>query len=710
MPDPQKLKRNGTAPGQQSSLLESEVDLPSKDPFFKTNKIFNSLFNKDIVLKEGPISKTNINGIIWVNFGQVVLRSVVREDGADFLLDCNHPFTPRGHGFGLDKPSKGMTVACYKCGMLNAYRSFEHEWSHIIFKSSPAMFDKFLQIYAAHYGSFELTELIALLVNAFDDFRVNSLWTLVYPGSAAEIEGKWKELVNNSSEVNTNLITWLFGVGLGSSRVDKNVGPFHDLIPIASKAIQAVKGRGTANMLAIVRWFLEQCIDRLIHPSDHKPKESEREKDRDEGEKGNNAGKNNPSPKTAPSMSRDEAVQKLSTNLRDFNRAQAHHLIDKANYVSKIAYKLQKSEEDSLSAIMKLKIDELKDEEIPDLSPQGSRRPIDGDMEDAIKALQASGGEDVTQNQYLLSEVENVLIADVLPENITPGSRIILTLEQQSDIARMRAVFAKFIGKKMARLVEDGDEVNVQALVQYRLDGQNDDVFEDEGLTKGFAYLTLCDMSDSMDGSPFNYVCLGSEMLKKAMDYPFVNGHLWGFRGAIGAGSENYVTTREKLLAATKGGEVWIYKYAQECDGYIATEVETNGIGSFPRDKIPVKCGGMTPTSTGIHLAAKYLGSNISSGVEKRIFLLTDGNPTQFRLNGSDIPRDALLRSVRKEVDAARSKGIKIYTTILGNEITEKDAEEMFGSPAFWRRVPADLVGQALLEMVITQFVGFLRQ
>lgn len=664
------------------------------------------MFNKDIQIREGAISKTNIIGAIWVNFGQVVLQKIVGGKELDgYSLSCGHSYSLRRD----ESPDIGKEVVCYRCGMLNAYRNFEHEWSHIIFKSSPAMFDRFIQLYANHYGSYEIVNLLALVIQAFDDIRVNSLWYLVYAGSATEIHERWVEAVNNSSEVNTNFITWLFAVALGCTHKITS-GPFYDLVPIAKKAMDSVKFRGAANMLLVVRWFLEQCIDRLRNPTEDKLQSGQKtNKDASKKNEGNESSdSSSKEDKNSPVMSRDEAVQQIAKDLHDLNRAQTHHLIDKADYVSKIAYRLQKEEEISLSKIMKFIPEELKQEEIPDLDPQGVRRPIDGEMEDAVKSLQQNEG-DATQNQYLLNDVENVLMADVLPEHILPESIISLGQEQQDDVNKMRAVFAKFIGKKIARLVEDGDEINIQSLIQYRLDGQNDEVFEDEGLDRGFAYLTLCDMSDSMDGVPFNYVCLGSEMLKKALDYPFVEGHLWGFRGAIGLGSENYVTTREKILAATKGGEVWIYKYNPKCGGYFAKEVETVGTGKFSRDKIPVKCGGMTPTPTALHLAVKYLVSSVPSGMEKKIFLLTDGNPTQVKLDGG-VPREVLLRAVRKEINAARNKGIRIYTTILGNEVTDKDAYEMFGPQIFWKRVPSDMIGQALLETVITQFVSFLRR
>lgn len=677
-----------------SNLVDSQSNLPNKDPFYKTNRIFNTLFKKNIQIKDGTISKTNINGVIWVNFDQVVVRTVVKKYESGYLLNCNHVSLPRGD-IGW---CEGQEVYCHHCGVRNAYRNFEHEWSHIIFGSSPALFDRFVQIYSNHFGSYEIAPLIALLVNAFDDIRVNSLWNIVYPGSAGEIEENWKLFNDSDPEINTNLITWLFGVALNSKRLSS--GPFEDLIPIAEKALEAVKGRGVSNMLFVIRWFLEQCVDRLINPPS-RPKESEPD---------SRIFKKNTST-SKPIQDKDEAIKSLTEDLKDFSRSQTHFLIDKKDYVSKIAFKVQKSEKTALTNLMRFRADELRKIDIADSQREKHRGEEDMDVENSLKVLRQPGGDELTYDQYLLTDIENVFIANVLPENIIPQAKIVISRTQENDIDRMRAVFAKFLGKKTTRLIEDGDEIDIQSLIQFRLDGQDGEIFEDDGLTKGFAYLTLCDMSQSMEGNPFDYVCQGSEMLKRALDYPFVIGHIWGFRGAIVSGSENYVTTKQKILAATKGGEVWIYKYDPACEGYYSKEVAVDGLYKFPRDNIPVKCGGMTPTHIGLHTAVKFLNSSISSGMEKFIFLVTDGNPTQSQLSADGfVPREVLTKAVRKEIDAARNKGVKIYTTILGDEITEKDAFEMFGPQTFWKKVPPSLIGQALVEMVITQFARFLRQ
>lgn len=676
--------------------------LPSKDHFEKTNKIFNSLFAKKITIKEGAVSKTNVIGVIWVNFAQVAIRKILEKYGHDeFLLTCGHTMEPR-QGFIVEPDTE---VNCYRCGMVFSYRSFEHEWSHIIFKSSPALYDRFIQLYASQFAE-PIAGLLALIVNAFDDIRVNSLWRLVYPGSADDIEKKWKELCEENPEANTNFIGWLFAVALGAENLGS--GPFHDLIPLARKAMSAVRGRGAANMLVVVKWFLEQCIDRLIHPpSEDEKKQEGKENEQQSGENGSDGEEGEHS--GPPAEDQQEAIERIMKNAYDFRRGQEHHTIDKSDYVSKIAFALPKNEEAALTKLLNLKLENK--QEIPDLQPSGEKRPIDPDMEAAVEALQQAAIGDTSSNQHLLANASSkVLLADVKPEHILPDSKIELTEESLTNIERMRAVFAKFIGKKISRLIDDGEEIDVQALIQYRLDGQSDEVFEDEGLTRGFAYMTLCDMSQSMEGSPFHYVCAGSEILKKALDYPFVQGYLWGFRGAIGVGHGVYVTTPEKIAALTKGGEVWIYRYDEACDGYLSSGVEATGYNEEQREIIPVSCDGMTPTHTGIHLAVKHLSTYVSSGMEKRIFLLTDGNPTQFKHDGKDLSRDALMRFVRKEIDTARSKNIKVYTIILGDAITEKDAFEMFGPQAYWRRVPAEQVGSALMELVTKEFVRFLRQ
>lgn len=683
-----------------SEYTNPEENLPSKDPFYKTNLIFNRLFDKNMMIKDGQTSMTNINGVIWVNFNQVAIKKIVKEYGpSEFLMSCGHTTVLRA-GTEMGDNRINSEVNCYRCGMMYAYRSFEHEWSHIIFKSSPAMFDRFTKMYGAQYATKEVYKLIALLVNAFDDIRVNSLWGLVYPGSAGEIDAKWKELVELDPKINTDFVTWLFGVALDAEAIGK--GPYDDLIPLARKATSAIRGRGAANMLLVIRWFLEQCLERLINPP---PEEEDSKKEQGEDPEDSGDSGEGEAPKT-----RDEAVDQIMDKTSGFKRDQEHHQIDHSNYVSHIAYALQRSEEAALAKIMNVKLNDLR-EEIPDLQPDGARRPMDGEVEEAIKALQSPGGNETTFNQNLLSDAAaKVLIADVMPEDILPESRVVFSEEDKDHIDRMRAVFAKFIGKKITKLVDDGDEVDVQALIQYKLDGQDDNIFENEGFTKGFAYLTLCDMSSSMDGLPFSAVCMGAEVLKEALDYPFVRGHLWGFRGAIGQGSTNYVTAREKILSLTKGGEVWVYKYHKDCAGYLAKGVEARGFYENHRDTIPVSCGGMTPTHTGIHIATKYLSASVPAGMDKKIFLLTDGNPTQFATGGASLPKEALQKFVRKEINNARSKNIQVYTVILGNEITEEAALEMFGPQAFWRRVPVAQVGQALLELVLKEFVRFLRR
>ncbi len=670
--------------------------LPSTDRFYKTNRIFNGLFKKEIVLKEGKTSSTNINGYITVNFNQVEIRTVVSEyDVNEYLLSCNHTSAVRVGGEQLEI---GQEIPCYRCGSLSAYRHFEHEWSHIIFKSAPGLYSNFVDNYAQYFGKPEVHTLLTHIVNAFDDVRVNSLWQLVYPGSAGEIEQKWKEQCElDDVEVNTNFIAWLFGVATKAKNLGK--GPFKDLIPLAEKALDAVKGRGAMNMLLVVRWFLERVIDRLINEDDEdKGKENEED---DKGEKTSAQ----ESAKGREEKSRDQAIEQIMTNLHDFRREQEHHVIDKSNYVSRIAYRVQPEEQAGLAKILTHK---LSPQETPDFQPEDKEGG--GEIGEALKTLQKSSEEGTTLAQYLLSDVQDkVFLAEVPADFILPNCHINISQEDEEHIQRMRAVFAKFIGKKISRLIDDGNEIDVQALIQYRLDGQDDEIFEDEGLTKGFAYLTLCDMSQSMEGAPFSAVSTGSEMLKQALKYPFVKSHLWGFRGAIGEGSQTYVTQKEKLMSLTKGGEVWIYKYDAECRGYIAKQVEAFGFGTNQSTTIPVCCGGMTPTPAGIHTATKYLSSHIPAGMEKKIFLLTDGNPTQIKAGG-DVPRERLLMMVRKEVNIARSKGIQIYTVILGDEITDKDALDMFGSRAYWRRVPPVQIGQALLEIVLREFVRFLRR
>lgn len=283
-----------------------------------------------------------------------------------------------------------------------------------------------------------------------------------------------------------------------------------------------------------------------------------------------------------------------------------------------------------------------------------------------------------------------VTIIEVPASGISASAIVKLEPETKNSILSMRAAFFKAMGRQRAKRASEGSEIDVQAYLQYKLDRQDPDVFISEEVQQGFSYSIVCDMSGSMS-STFSQVAQASEMLRESLDFPFVRGDVWGFRGGDGG----------------KAGEVWLYKYAADVRGYIGTGFSQNARGRW---EYPVKCGGVTPLNTAINVTAKHQHQCVSEGMAKRMFLLTDGSPMQMKSNRDGISPDALMRFVAKEILKARSRGIQVFTVVIGeNSIREDDCLKMFGPRKFWRRVPTRDTGKALAGLVLDNFQKYLR-
>jgi hypothetical protein len=704
------------------TAFEPEDNLPSKDHFYKTNTIFNHLFKKSVKLTEAQTSKTNTTGIIWVNFAQADTRMVLRDlGGSEWLLDCGHVISTRLGGRSL---SVGSDATCLRCGSNGAYRNFEHEWSHIIFGSAPAANEKFVRRFCSLLRNradegllVGFSDMLKQVVEVFDDIRVNSLWQISYPGSANEIEERWRTTCKETTNLPQNFPVWVLGVAVDAPNLGTR-GPFAKLYGLAKQATDAVRGRDLQNMFVVVRWFIEQCLDRLLDPTppQEQPQGQEQEKPNTQpSKKTKKDGKQElPSDLQTPETTRDilpkslpEAAQWLSAKSSSPKTGQEHHTPSFTEETSQSARYSPSDIDKAFSQACEYgkPLMQMLDSSGKPLAA------VDEGVRQAVSALQKATGQEATSNQFLLADtLDKVLVADILPSHIDPKSKIIIDEDDEASIDRMRAIFAKFIGKRVTRRSSDGDEIDVQALIRYHLEGEEEELFEDEGFTKGFAYMTLCDMSDSMSGQPFADVCKGSEMLKQALDYPFVIPHLWGFRGAEmdAAQAATYVLPQQRLQVLTRGGESWIYKYHRDCEGFLGAEVV--GYGHDRSSAIPIKCGGLTPMNTGLHIASKYMATHVPSGMDKKIFLLTDGAPTQFHSSGLEVSSETMLRLVRQEVNQARNRGVHIYPIVIGNTVTDDMATTMFGPAVFWKRATTKTIGETLMTIVLRDFVRYLKR
>lgn len=320
---------------------------------------------------------------------------------------------------------------------------------------------------------------------------------------------------------------------------------------------------------------------------------------------------------------------------------------------------------------------------------------IDPGMQDALDQFRDGMTQLSPDSQLMADARAKIVFLDVKPEGIDKHSQIILNTKEREGVDRMRGVFFRTLGRQKAQRDTSGLSIDMDSAIQYDIEPSDPEIFDREQNNQGFAYLTLCDMSGSMSGVPFQQVCHATEMLKQSLHFPFVDGALWGFRGGEGGKADH-------------SGEVWIYRYHRDCQGYLG-RAKVHGRNYV----FPVECGGLTPMHSAVRVAVRHLLTQVSSGMAKRLFLLTDGSPCSVKTNGKGLPYWVLQQYVAKEIQWARQKGIQVYTLVIGESLEERECRQMFGAPRYWKNVSAkndeNSVDRVLQNLVIENFEKYLK-
>ena len=406
----------------------------------------------------------------------------------------------------------------------------------------------------------------------------------------------------------------------------------------------------------------------------------------------------------------NQILQQLTTSTEPLDDAEEHKRATPEN-ISK--HPNPASIADSINKAMRL--DPSDDEGVEQMVAAGH---VDEDVAQAIGQLK-SGLAQQSEQSHLTSDARaKVQLFDVKPGDVC-GTRTELSSQEFLAADRMHTTFIRALGKMEAKRSTDGSTIDMDALIQRTIElGDDDgtpsptsteDIFESDALSQGFAYQILVDMSGSMQGSPFQQVCRGVEMLKKALKFPFVRGDLWGFRGATPLDDRR----------DNDYGEVWLYRYDKNCQAYTGSTMAR--IGS-QRYKVPVECAGVTPMNSALRIAVRQMITRVPAGMAKRIFLLTDGSPAAMKVGtqgqgfgfGKQIPDFLLRQFVRREVNHARSKGVHVYALLIGSGVSEEQAKAMFDPKKYWAYTESDpnsqqSIDRVLTKMVVDNFTRYLR-
>lgn len=682
-----------------SATYQTKVD---RDPFYRTNGIFNGVFKKKFKLVPDSQNATDCKERIYVNFGETMPSKIVSLEGPGksdnksiYKLDCGHVW--EGNAGHLTDGSKyGM---CWECGAHQAYLGFEHEWQHIVFKSDiPAQMlfatsyaDQLLQN-APEVDSIELIKFLKLLVNVFDDLRCNSLWEKIYPGSAQQIWDRWERLTKLKSDLDTNFLHYVFAVAFDVATPNS---PFEPMRSDIKWAVEKVRYRGFASMLLTVRFVVENCVTKLLHnlpkkdlppppnpqnqPSGEASQSQGAQEQRDSKDDAEKVSDDAPSQRQEGDISK--ALSQLVTGASPLDDGEKH--LD-ADIVDIDNAKKSQSIQAMIAKTLSSDVDNRDD--LDQHMPVGV---LDPDMQATIDHATTAISQKTPDSQLTSNAKAIVTIIDVPSHGIDNTNYVILSSETKNHVSRMRAMFFKAMGKQKAMRAASGSQIDIQAYLQYKLTKQDSEVFIAEEVQQGFSYSIVCDMSGSMAGT-FPQVAQAAEMLREALDFPFVRGDIWGFRGG-----------------EVKEGEVWMYRYARDVRGYIGKGWSKNFYGGKSEHR--VRCGGITPMNTAINIAIQHQHRYVAEGMAKRMFLLTDGSPLQTRINGGLIHPEALRRFVANEVKKARTRGIQVYALVIGEHaISEEDCTKMFGPRQYWRIVQNNDVGKVLSELVIDNFKKYL--
>jgi hypothetical protein len=677
-----------------------------RNPHYRSHDIMCGAYKKEVRLKETKGASYTDGEEIGLKFNQHIDRKVIEDAGkwdehTHYRLECGHlqEFT---NEFQI-----GDVLPCHVCGGYQSYLVLMHEWSHIIFHSFLVAMKDFCDELAKEYSKLcphllemQLSNFFFLLCNAFDDMRCTSLLGLVYPGSEAGLMERWVRLTGEYgyTRTDTDFVAYVLTVAVGT---DTNpTGPFAGTKPVVEWGMDRVRGKGLATMLGIVRVVVDRSISAIIDQLPPPPPPSPQSQ---------------ASPTPAPpshipplnqsSQGKKDEARNTLINMVTFARPTDP---DESHPTPSPEQMRDNPNKQTAKAIVRAAMGlDVGNPGAVQQVDQACQGPMDQSIQASLNLLQNNLADKSKDSELMADARARIFFIDVAPKDIEESKYVELESQERWVVNSLRSSFYRALGQLKAARGPEGLEIDIQAAIQYMIEsgmdddygvGNTTDLFKRVAAQQGFAYHIVVDMSGSMISS-FHHVAKAARMLEEALDFPFVTGKLWGFRGA-----------EDVLNKEAEAGEVWLYRYHPDCLGYEGrTKVRVEG----HLTEFPVECGGITPMNSALRVSARHMISQVPAGMAKRLFLITDGSPYQFKNTGKKLPISLLRQWVREAIMLARSKGVQVFTLIINGGISDDEALRMFGSRRFWRQVSsyqgADCVGQALFNLVRDNFTRYLR-
>jgi hypothetical protein len=609
--------------------------------------------------------------------------------------------------------------------------------SHILFRSDSVAKTRFIVDYAKKVkvtvnklkGKISepgLRQVLSQLINIVEDHRCDKLWGRIYPGSyklKKEMDREYVEPMVPMADA--SILVYFSCLEAG---VDVPPCSNDRFRPYLLEALRKVEGRGFSATLIVSKWLVAMLVNEIIRESQGEdppqdfPDESvvvvgipalsdSGQPNDDDGDAGDGQGDGHdgtgdsdhtdaggagsedgetqdadgsdsggdpaaaqsagtgaagtpwePPGVDATAQERSQALESLVGRMNPQKRP----LDDDVQEPKFQSYKdKERTNRDVAEAVKAQVKDSQKMEGLLAKSAAEMQRIID----EANEAVRAALSEDDHLRKDAMARLvfRDVRKSDV---NATPEP---MSKEDLETVRRLRGIFNKIMGRRKTTLEDCGVEVDPSAYVEMKMTGIPVPCFRHEDRGRGFKAMILLDRSSSMHGRRTKKAERACRIIGKALRYPFVELHIWGFQ-------------------SLENGQVDIARFDPQLEVFDSPKSNVRGV---------------TPLHVAVRVGAKHLMVGSES---KQLFAITDGWPIYARREGKAFSKRQLMFFVREDVKKARRNGINVTGVLIGHhEMSPAELAFMFGRRENWRIMGEQRFGHDLVQLVSQSFIHYLK-
>lgn len=572
-------------------------------------------------------------------FGSIVGRKLALRNGRTARIDHDDIVVP----FQDDDP----------------YLLVERQLAHVLFKSDARAREKFIQeflrrtVKSAYQQSMpavdfaEMQPTLERVVDILESRRIESLWGLLYPGSAARSKERLRaETADLVASAHDSLFSMLVCLDAGHEIPS---GPLDAMRPHLEEALMKVERRGFDATLTIARWLISRLVSQVS----------------DDAQGGAGRGSDD-----AEIRERMQALRSLHAQFGQLPKKLEQRYSDYQGHADK-----QDASEVTMRSALTL---DLRNEKMVESRLDSSSK----DMASFMKGIQ-DRLEVVRDRDEWLREDPRCLIdfIDVQATDKPLRPREIFE-DDEVHVRKLRRLFAQVMSRRESRREDTGVEVDVGAYIERKLSGVPVPCFKVPQRSRGFRALILVDRSFSMRGSRTRQAERGVQLLLDALDFPFVEVGVWGFQGF--------------------DGEVTLTRFDPNVES-LDTERSLPVNGETPLH-LAMRAGvrDLMEGSEVRHIFVLTDGGPY--------FANKDGKVVPERQLRQEV-RDEVLKARRFGINVtALLIGNRTKKGELVFDVSEKHVEHMFGARRHWRYVDDQVFASDLVQAVTQSFVAYLNE